>query len=394
MRRGYRGGLVRAYRSFSTEAPKKAEEELGGGWRKDLKRFGKYLAVIAPVLLGVAVTTVVVNNKSVKDGIEYVFPSYIDLVRKHVGFGEEDLEGVESRRIRDETVASTLDVTVTIRHRNGSQVEILHFGGLKGLMLCSELMDMVRNKLASGSESGSGSDRGQVADWESFLKNVDISFEFSDSEDPIMGEGNDNAADPYSTKALMHRERKELTAKLGEIQTSKGIAEAFNASIWMESSLPSMRDIRKKQRQLLDPMSLSGAGAGSESSLIENCRHILHVQFCNKVEHMQEGLLAYKALTRHDSILHALRSHYNSRGKYVENAQSELSKRSAADINASREKAQAAERVKELESRVKRLNNELEMGTRPIDDVLGDLSKTKAEITRLKRTYLNTLYFF
>ena len=201
--------------------------------------------------------------------------------------------------------------------------------------------------------------------------------------------------DPYSTKALMHREREELLEKLGAIQKSRGSVGGLHSSLWTEmgSSLPSMKELQRRQKQLLDNSS-ARQDRSSPVSPIENCRHALHVQFCNKVEHIRGGLLAYTALTRQDSVLHALRSHYNSRERYIETEQRKLSVRSAADISASKEKAQAVERVKELEARVKRLNDELAMGTRPIDDVLDDLGKAKAEITRLRRTYINTLYFF
>ena len=89
--------------------------EEGGGWRRDLKRFGKYLVVIVPGIIGGVVTSLVMNNKAAKESIESVFPSYIDFVRKNFGFVEENLEEEESIRIRHDTVASSHNVKVTLK---------------------------------------------------------------------------------------------------------------------------------------------------------------------------------------------------------------------------------------------------------------------------------------
>lgn len=390
-------GLVR--RQLSTESAANVETApKESAWRRDLRKFGKYLAVIVPGVVGAMVTTLVVNHKGVKEGIEYVFPAYIDLVRRNVGFGEEDLEGTESIRIRDETIASTQDVIVTLKYRNGSQVERLHFDDLKGLMLCSELMEIVRNRVAeTTSAKSTESQNASNSDWEAFLANVDVSVDFATSStaDDGISPQEQSKKDPYSVKALMHRQREELMASLEASQSASCSVKSLSPSLWGENTVPSMGALRKRQKQLLyQSQSPSSLESGHSLSLIDTCKNILHVQFCNEIEYMREGILSYKALTRQDTILHALRSHYNSRGKYIEGLQHKRAKQSTADIKYSKEKAQASERVKELEGRVKRLNDELAAGTRPIDDVLEDLTKTKAEITRLKRTYINSMYFF
>ena len=236
-----------------------------------------------------------------------------------------------------------------------------------------------------------------------FLKNVDISVDFLDAKESESSETNEEndashqpPSDPFAAKTLMIRAKEELLASLDTSQKAYSFIDPCSPSLWIRDRLPTMKAIRNRQKQLLfQSLQLPPSASNSiPASALETCKHVLHVQFCNKLEYMHEGFHAYKAATGQDTILHGVCSHYKSRGVYVARMDERRSKQSETDIKMSKEKAKAIERVRELESRVNRLNSELTAGTRPTDDVLEDLRKTKAEIKRLKRTYINTLYFF
>jgi hypothetical protein len=388
----------------------KKPETKDGGWRGDLKKFGKHLLWIIPIVLTGFTTTLVVNNKGAKDSIESVSPMFIDFVRKNVGFGEEDLEAAEIDRIMKETIASALDVTVTLKSRDGSgQVDTMRFTDLKGMLLISEVMDMVKKEKEGGG-----------VDWESFLKSVDVSFEFSDpkiSESARALEDAQLEANPYSAYSLLRRERADIINSLPASESAATSVQMYSGSVWTQERVPAADDILRKQRSLISSSSSSSEGgtavnavasynSNSSPTLIDGCKAAMYAPFYNNVGYIHRGLAAFEAYTGnkggannsgHDEgagAVKALVSHFHSRGKYLESMESQKKSRSTQSVHLDRERMNASDRIEELRARLQRLDNDLSVGMRPYDDIMDERRTTTAEITRLQRKHINRFYFF
>ncbi len=389
--RASRWGLTRRHLSqvplrdpLGPKKPGKVEE---GGWRGDLRKFGKYLAVLVPSLILTAVTTQVVNHKGTKDAIESVFPAYVDFVRKNVGFEEEDLGAIERARITVESIAGSVDVTVTLTSCDNERVkEVLHFEDVKGFTTCSALMDQVRARIVEG-ETPALYSRVDTKDVDSVLRNVDISLDFSDP--PPLTENGDKG--PYSPYSLLRRERQERLAALSAEEAAvSGTSRIYANSQWNRGDLPGIDVIVTTERDLVEAGKVRGGGA------IRACGNTLHARFYNVVAYLDRGMQRYKSYisANSTSILSSWSSHHQARLIRAEQERKATASMTSSAKRSRSDKARALGRIKELEGRLERLKEEMRVGMRPIDDVEAEMRAVQTEMSHLKRSWVNRFYFF
>ena len=367
--------------------PKNLESVEEGGLKGDLKKFGKYLAIIVPSLLFTAVTTQIINHKGTKDAMESIFPAYVDFVRRNVGFDEEDLEAIERARIIGESIAAPVNLTVTLKVRNDEGVrEVLHLDNVKGLTTFSELMDQVHERFIRG-ELPALYSRVDSEDPNSFLQNIDISLNFADS--PAHEATEDK--NPYSPYSLLRRERRELLNSLSAEQAAvSATARSYIDSQWKCGALPGIDAISITERDLVEAGKVKSEGA------IATCATALNAKFYNIAVYLNHGIHIYKTYVsaNNSSILDTWVSHHGARLAYSEKERKVNASLSSSARKTSNDKMRALGRIKELESRLERLKGEMGVGMRPIDDVEAEIKDAQTEIAQLKRNWVNRFYFF
>eukprot|EP01033_Poteriospumella_lacustris_P015478 gene15478-11070_t len=115
--------------------------EVGGGFAKWFK---KYAIILIPGTFMTILTVDVVSNVNHRNFVENISPQYIELVREHYGFADEDLD--EKRRVEFLESYYGNDFRIRIRLNDGSTKEVVVSGK-------TPVSTLVKEALSSSSAS-------------------------------------------------------------------------------------------------------------------------------------------------------------------------------------------------------------------------------------------------
>mmetsp|Transcript_33842 Transcript_33842/g.74524 ORF Transcript_33842/g.74524 Transcript_33842/m.74524 type:complete len:350 (+) Transcript_33842:145-1194(+) len=335
--------LSRRWSTNPAEPPKKSTETPSEKLRwTRLQTFGPLVGF--PLVLTIVVVTDIVNNRYHRDVLEQYAPSFVQFVRKHHGFVEED--PVEMARVKYVLEQEQKSVDATIRLSTGLE---LRLEGLDASLPMGKLAALVEEKLNDAGEGGS-------------LSEVLPSLTFLDGDD------RESADEGYAASSSARNAGYRPVSNLGE---STVTISPWQSSIWSGSPVQSQ---------------LKSYGRHKDVN-----KDVVLIRYNNFIMDLLEGLQVY---AKHGSQLLPIKN-ADTTGQAKPRRAVQRSKYIPRQItSAESNKISAVERISSLEFDIKRLEEEKREGTREIDSIDSDIQSKRAEITGLRRQYLNYFYYF
>lgn len=199
----------------------------------------KHLLWVVPLISLGVLTTAILNVRRLKEFVESYLPSYIDLIRKHHGFQEEDLE--EEVRIHKTLLSNSqpVDVKVTLTTIQGKAVDTLEMKGVSGSQSLSELLAMIQDAPQVREKTRSNS--------EPLL----LALSFNDSPDTELCEKyHQEVSHIEKVAAGKYHEALKEDADRAYVKIPNGVP-SFQSSQWYEQSPTSHAALRKRRAELL-----------------------------------------------------------------------------------------------------------------------------------------------
>ena len=324
----------------------------------------KHLLWIVPLVSGGVLTTLVVSHKWIKDSVEAIAPSYINLVRKHYGFDEEDIERDAWEQEMLLSNSQPVDVEVTLTRAavgSGSKEEHkLELRGVSGTTTIPELMQLIEKAGAP-----------QVS--EALGDPLIVSFSFKDSSDTLVVAHHRSALEALrSAVANKHKE-----PPLGEEPWAYARAPVgaelrggpFAASEW--SHVQAAGKEGKGGKILVDKKAKAKGGAQDQTPQTQT---ELLLTYCNTANRLLDSFQSYLSFVGSSSGYGAIKA-----------------RRAAQSYRPSAQQLKKL-RASELEKRLDELRRELKSSgstggmkiTREIDAIQADIMHVQRELSSLK----------
>ena len=362
-----------------------AESEAAAGISK---RMRKHLMWFVPLVTGLALTTVVRCNKGPKELVENLMPGYIDFVREHWGFDEEELEEDYRRSRLQAELSLPLVVTVSIRGQERSDSLTVTVSGSASE---AELMALIKKEHPAFFSSLS--DAPVQLSFPAGGARLVASAEDGQSMNGQTGESAAEVEDARMQKILL-REHNAMIKNLALVQRVQDCDEAWVSSVSMwkgtESKWHTVPGSASEQKQRIQEL-LALANAPSKDPFLDGgatgMRLALMVPFQNYAVHAAHGLQSYRSQYIGSSEYSALQV-LIAQGRTIQSWVSTAKIAAAGQDRSS--KADAMRHLEHLEGRLALFKRELKSGTNPMksyDASLKEIADTEAEIRELRRRY-------
>jgi hypothetical protein len=355
----------------------------------------KYSPVWIPVLVAIVATVDIVNNSNHREIIENVCPPYVELVRKYIGFEDEDPE--EINRVKQTISAQLEPVDILIELSSGARIVQ---ESVDGNLRYGDFYRTMQSKYNS---------EGWIRNI-TFMDRQDIVFkelDLSGFNDSSIDSG--NKVRKYNGVEIEYKVAPMINSPLGRSLWDTDVHTDTNTSSPSSSSSNPDRKKNINSKQL--DCGLKSSNSGGKSGKTTWSSSLFGISGGDSIRCDKEMILQ-----RYDDYTSSIIFNWK-KYKKVENINRLLIRGDPNSSSSSGQQSQTAKRgdtvssdratltkmiavtnakqtIVSLEKRIEVLKNDRKRGIREIDQIDTEIKGLRNEIILLKRKHLNYFYFF